>query len=112
LGQRHTSLISDIVERTPKCIFKTDVCLASSDHDRPFHDLSSRLSAPTPYPKLSIKCRNLGVQLIELLSCFREITDAIFGRGRRQMIENDFPMIASLEQYETLLKKSSSALRV
>jgi hypothetical protein len=113
LGQSDTALIGDILERVPIRIFESDACRASSDHDGTSLDqLGFRLPIPAPYPKHSIKGRELADQIVELPNGFRWITDAIFGRGRNQVIENDLPMIASLAQDETLLKKSGPALRV
>jgi hypothetical protein len=95
----------------PKRIFESDACRASSDHDGTSLDqLGFRLPIPAPHAKHSIKSRELEDQMVELPKGFRWIADAIFGRGCNQVIENDLPMVASLAQDETLLKKSRPAL--
>jgi len=63
------------------------------------------LLIPAPCSKHSIECRKLAVQIVELPGWFRRVADAILLRDCHQVIQDDLPMIASLEQDETFLEK-------
>src|SRR5262249_2855887 len=106
-GQGYASPLGGVLEQMPKIIFETDVGLAASDRQRAPDHARFRLVIAAPCPKHSIKCRKLAVQIVELPSWFRRIADAILLRGCHQVIQDDLPVIASLEQDETLLEKLS-----